>query len=242
MISSRTGFTHPPIVASQSNGSSTSDNHDTTPITIAPAAINLDDPVPRPSTITHWKSPSEFYVQCQQTHGAYVSMMQQLQNDYRQRVGGDVPLVAGTFVVARKPQGFFRAQLVRALTVSDKNGLELLFIDTGDRAALQPATIWPMDSCFGQHARFAVRCCLPDVAQLADKTQIARRVEKYVDNGQAVHTVLLGKQQQQSQPQLMSDNDGGEWDTYRADVQIGTESLKQMLIHEGLLTALPDGK
>lgn len=226
------------ILLSQSTGSATSATSDT-PITIAPpAVINLDNPAPIPSVISYWKSPIEFYVQPRETQDEFLAMMKQVQNDYRNRASDDALLVdatAGTFVVGRRPEGFYRAQLVPALSDNQghSSGLDIHYIDNGDRVALQPDTVWPMDRCFGQYARFAVRCCLADVAQLADNHQIARQVQAFAEPGKVVQTMLRSK---------LPASDAVESDTYLVDVMAGEESLKQVLIRDGLLVPVPDGQ
>lgn len=163
-------------------------------------------------------------------------MMKQLQSDYGARAPDSTLLQAavGTFVVCRNGQSFSRAQIV-AGTADHQSKVAVQFCDNGDRAELRADNVWPLDRRYAQWPRFAVRCAIADVVQALDKQQIAFQVKKYIGSGQAVATQLLG--QQEATAGAAADATALYW----ADVLHDGRSLREALIADGMLVALPQG-
>lgn len=220
---------------SQSGGSAVSDT-DTSPIVIRPAVVDVQSAEPLAAIITYWKSPHEFYYQPKHTHDTYVQMMKQLQVDYAKRQP-DASLAqsgrVGTFVVCRNGQSFSRAQIVAGVGAAGSEPA-VQFCDNGDRAELRADNVWSLDRRYAQWPRFAVCCAIPDVVQVLDKQQIAFQVKRYIGTGQAVATQLLGQQQQHD-----ASSSASAQLLYWADVQHDGKSLREALIADGMLAALP---
>lgn len=204
-----------------------------------------------PATMPYWKSPFEFYVSLINTQADYVTVMKSMQDHYRNDIVPQqtLPATFGTFVVCRKNNIFYRAQVVRGGDGSAAAAAphEIRFIDTGDHAAMPlPTEMWPLDARFAQLPPQAIRCCLPDVIQMADNQQIVRSLQRHVDGKTKLSVKLLGKQQLTSTTATggtAESNGLGDWttETMWVDLRVGEKSIRDMLIAAALLTPIPDG-
>lgn len=181
----------------------------------------------------YWKSPFEFYINKADSQPEYVTMMKAMQQHYSNAgvasAPADTPI--GAYCVCRKDNIFHRAQVVRCTPSAS----ELQFIDIGERCALRSADIFALDRRFAQLPRQAIRCCLADVIQLCDNQPIVRRLQRDVTGTTKLLVLLLGKQQPTHAAESWTE-------TMWVDMRVGDESIRTMLIRDGLLTPVPDGK
>lgn len=152
--------------------------------------------------------------------------MQAMQEFYQNRPALTSCPEIGSFVVCRKPDGVFhRAQ------IKNKRGDEFKFqcVDVGDKTVCTLENIWPLEQRFAKIDCLAVRCSLKGVALNYDAAYIEKLIGRLMPKDVSNTVLFLGK---------MANEENSLW----VELRVGEELLKEVLVRDGLVTSISDGK
>lgn len=153
-------------------------------------------------------------------------MMDAMQEFYQNRPSiGACPEV-GSFVVYRKPDGlFYRAQIQN----KREDQLKIQCVDIGDKTVGALENIWPLEQRFSKLDRLAIRCSLKGLALNYDAAHIEKLITRLMPKDVSNTVVFLGKNAKE---------ENSMW----VELRVGDETLKEVLIRDGLVTSIADGK
>lgn len=176
--------------------------------------------------VSWWISPLRFYVQFAEQLPDYTAMMDAIQEFYANRPSIGSPPAIGSYVVCRKPDGrFYRAQILN----QRGNHYKFQCVDIGDKSDGPLERIWPLEQRFTKLDRVATQCALQGVALNYDAAHIDQLIVRILPKDVPNTAVFVGKD---------ANVENSTW----VELRVGVELLKDTLVRDGLVTAIPDGR
>lgn len=211
--------------SSQSTASASSDEFNLAINELSPTAIPLNDPRPNSVCVSWWISPLRFYVQLADSLPNYKAMMDAMQEFYQNRSPmASFPKI-GSFVVCRKSDGlFYRAKILN----QRENELKFQCVDIGDKISATLESVWPLEQRFAKLDCLAIRCSLKGVALNYDAVHIEKLIGRLMPKDVPNTVVFLGEN---------CNDKSSTW----VELRVGDETLKEVLVRDGLVTSIADG-
>lgn len=132
----------------------------------------------------------------------------------------------GSFVVYRKPDGIFYRAQIRNRRVGQ---YVYRCVDIGDKQIGTLDNMWPLEQRFAKLDRLAIRCSLKGVALNYEVAHIEKLIERLLPKDVPNTVVFLGTIANE------------EINTMLVEFTVGDETLKEVLVRDGLVTSISDG-
>lgn len=173
-----------------------------------------------------WVTPHEFYVQMKSYEKSFAEMSARIQEIYKKRLAVTAVPASGSVVVVMHDaaKSFKRAKIVDYNPSLGKFKADL--IDYGSRIICTQKHIYELEKSLIGLPALAIRCSLIEVIRNKSREEIQSQLIKYLPDGKPMRCLFFRL----------------EGDVSFVEFSAGEVDLKEAMIKDGLISAVPQGE
>ncbi|XP_055385301.1 maternal protein tudor isoform X2 [Condylostylus longicornis] len=189
---------------------------------------SADIPIPsiQEVVICWWISPHQFFTHDSKMTSRFEKMMRKMQTFYKNRSAiQNKQIEVGSIVIAKYKQDnvLYRAKVLACNPQMKKYKVE--FIDFGNRSIVEENDMWQMEKRFAQVPVMANLCSFENIVSNYENQKIIDFIAKYLKQGITLNCQYMKKEN----------------NTYFVNINLKDDSLKHILIKEGMVSELKEG-